>query len=115
MQTKEICGECSARIVVLPSKHLKAEITWNETSNQTVSDLDKKITEIKAVYIAFVRFVRSNKYIVTRHPSGGRNYVYCLTKIHRYADNSKNIIEYYIDIAFILAGLKPLDEIIVND
>lgn len=113
MQTKEICGECSARIVVLPSKHLKAEITWNNSSNLKVLDVDKKIAEIRAIYIAFARFVRSNKYTVTCHPSGGGNKVYHLTK--EKVDNNENIIECYIDIAFILAGLKPLDEIIIGD
>lgn len=103
------CGECTAKIWVSQSKRLEMEIT----SDQTVSDIDK----IRMAFIAFFRFIRNNnnEYKIAWIPSGNRNRIYYLTK--ELIDNNENIVEfeYYIDIIFILAGLKPFDEIIVND
>ena len=100
-------GEYTAKIWVSQSKHLEMEIT----SNQTVSDIDK----IRMAFIAFFRLIRNNnnEYKIAWIPSGNGNRIYYLTK--EPIDNNENIVEYYIDIIFILAGLKPFDEIIVND
>ena len=105
METKHKSVECYAKIVVLPSNHLKAEIT----SNQTVSKLDK----IRAVCAAFVKFVNSNGYTVTCHPAGNRTRVYHLTKEEVLEDMNK--VEDFRRIASILVDPQSLNDSIVVD